>query len=415
MELKSFCETMGLGDEARLLLAPKWAEIQDKWNGTVPDFLSEGFLGKYLPMIKSADEKEIRRRAGEVAALCRKEPAAALYLHVLHYGSFVLKLSLSPALQSSFFGENEGIGYLLAALSVAPLIEEACRKREIPVSYAHDALQWIGGTVDIYKLAHDGIPGHTLSQLYWLHLHVDGELYRIGRFEYLLHTVPKWVPAVYRNAEGRLAVLTAPGLKLGADGLTVLRDEVVTSFIEEDGPFVTGIPCTPEGFAQPEKRLTVDTREYRPVCSPWDLVPSIHIPGGLRMRWEDAWDSMKQAKVFFKRYLKREIPMIVCGSWILNPALEKYASEGNMARFRRELCCCPMIRWGEDGRDGMFFAFGRSDADPTEIAPVNSIQRVLQAIFREEGTLRTGGMFVLTSDLDKLGCRYYRTKQKFLQ
>ena len=74
-----------------------------------------------------------------------------------------------------------------------------------------------------------------------------------------------------------------------------------------------------------------------------------------------------------------------------------------------------MIRWGEDGRDGMFFAFGRSDADPTEIAPVNSIQRVLQAIFREEGTLRTGGMFVLTSDLDKLGCRYYRTKQKFLQ
>ena len=57
----------------------------------------------------------------------------------------------------------------------------------------------------------------------------------------------------------------------------------------------------------------------------------------------------------------------------------------------------------------MFFAFGRDDVNPTEIEPVNSIQKVLQEIFRTEGTLRTGAMFVLTEDLEKLGNMYYRT------
>ena len=414
MELKSFCETMGMSDEARGLLAPRWTEILEHWTGTLPDFLSGVFIGKYLPMIKSPDEQEILRRAEDVIALCRKEPAAALYMHMLHYGVFVLRIPTSSLLVTTFFGENSGIAYLLAALSSAPLIEANCRKRGIPVSYAHDALQWIGGTVAIYKLAHDGIPGHTLSQLYWMHHHADGELYRIGRFEYLLHRLPPWAPLVFRNSEGRLAVLTAPDIKLGPSGLAVTKDEAVTSFIEEDGPFVTGIPVTPEGFARVGERLTVDRREFSPVCAPWDLVPSIHIPGGLRMKWEDALDSLRQAKVFFKRYYKREIPMIVCGSWILNPALEKFAPEGNMARFRRELFCAPMIRWSDVGRDGMFFAFGRDDKDPTEIPPVNSIQRVLQEIFRSEGTLRTGAMFVLASDLDKLGNAWYRTSQKLL-
>jgi len=414
MELNYFCNTMGLGDGARALLGPKWTEILERWNGGLPGFLSPDFLEKYLPMINSPDEQEILRRSGDVADLCRRESAAALYLHVLHYGAFVLNIAIFPNFATPFFGENEGIAYLLAALSSAPLIEENCRRREIPIAYAHDALLWIGGTVTIYKLAHDGIPGHTLRQLAWLHYHVAGELYRIGRFEYLLHRLPQWAPLVFRNSAGKLAVLTAPDIKLGSSGLAVFKDEVVTSYIEEDGPFVTGIPFSPEGFAKVGERLTVDRREYFPVCAPWDLVPSIHIPGGLRMKWEDALESMKRATAFFKRYFKREVPMFVCGSWILNPALEEFAPEGNMARFRREVFCAPMIRQGVADREGMFFAFGRDDKDPTEIAPVNSIQSILQEIFRSEGTLRSGAMFVLTSDLEKMGAEYYRTSQELL-
>lgn len=414
MDLKHFCEIMQLNEKAPQLLKDNWEKIISAWDGKVPEFVSIEFIKKQLPFLKTAHDGEIIERAQKVIDICRSSDEAALYMFILHYGAFVLKTSMDPGMQSKFFGENEGIAYLIAALSSAPLIAENCRKRGIPESYAEDALQWIGGTVDIYKLAHNDIAGHTLGQLYWLHHHVDGELYRIGRFEYLMHPLPSWAPLIFRNDAGTLAVLAAPNLKLNKEGLVVLADEDAVSFIEEDGCFITGMPCSPEGFVKVNERLTVDRREFKPVCAPWDLVPSIHIPGGSRMKWEDALDSMKQAKAFFKRYYKREIPMIVCGSWILNPALEKFAPQGNMARLRREVCCVPMMRWGTEGRDGMFFTFGRGDVDPTEIPAVNSAQKLIQQIFTAEGTLRTGGMFVLAEDLEKLGNQYYRTTQKFL-
>ena len=106
--------------------------------------------------------------------------------------------------------------------------------------------------------------------------------------------------------------------------------------------------------------------------------------------------------------------MIVCGSWIFNPAWEKFAPNGNIARLRRESFNIPMVRWSDKGRDGMLFAFGRDDVDPTELPAENSLQKVLQEIFKAEGTLRTGAMFVLSEDLDKLGNMYYRTCAKVL-
>jgi hypothetical protein len=416
MELKNFCAAMGLAEEAVCQLKPHWEKILNEWNGQLPEFVSEKFLRKYLPFLQLPveDEEEIIKRARKIIELCEKDEACALYMFVLHYGALILNLQLNPALKSDVWGENEGIAALLAAVSCAPLVEESCRKKGIPEKYALDALQWIGGTVAIYKLAHNNIPGHSLNQLYWLHLHVDGELYRIGRFEYLIHRLPEWVSLIFRNEDGVLAVLAPPKLKLDARGRVVNKDEYIESFIEEDGPFITGIPCSADGFARVNETLTIDRREFKPLCSAWDIVPSIHIPGGLRMGWEEVLDSMKEAKDFFRRYLKTEIRMIVCGSWILNPALEKFAPKGNMARFRKEVFALPMMRWGSEGRDGMFFAFGRGDVDPTELEAVNSVQRLLQEIFRAEGTLRTGGMFVLTEDLDKLGEMYYRTKQKVL-
>lgn len=415
MKLCEFCSEMKLSEEGALLLKPHWEKILNAWEEETSFFVSESYLKKYLPLLKTPDEAEIMRRGKEVIALCEENKAPALYMFVLYYCTFKLKLQVNPVLATSFWGENEGIAALIAALSCAPLIEENCREKQIPLHYAADVLQWIGGTVDIYKLSHNGIPGHSLQQLFWLRRHVDGELYRIGRFEYLIHRLPDWMPLVFRNDDGVLAVLAAPGLKLDARGLVTLKDDAVAeSFIEEEGALITGLPCAPDGSVRVNETLTVDRRAFKPVCAPWDIVPSIHIPGGLRMGWEDALNSMKEAKEFFCRYLKREVPMFVCCSWILNPAFEKFAPNGNMARFRRELFCVPTSRWGSDGRDGMFFSFGRSDADPTAFEPVNSLQKLLQTIFRAEGTLRTGGMFVLSEDLDKLGDMYYRTKQKVL-
>lgn len=407
---------MELSDDAAHLLKPHWEKIIEKWGRRVPEFVSEGYIKKYLPFLKvPEDEPEILKRTGNIIRTCHADEACSLYMFLLSHAAFELKLQVCPALKSKVWGEDEGMADLIAALSCAPMIAENCRKRNIPAHYATDALQWLGGTVKICKLAHNGIPGHPLPQLYWLKHHIDGELYRIGRLEYLIHRLPEWVPLIFRNDAGVFAVLAPPGMKFDAQGLVTLSEAPCTeSFIEEDGDYITGIPCSVEGLARVNETLTVDRREFKAVCTPWDIVPSIHIPGGERMSWEDVLNSMKEAKEFFRTYLTREIPMFVCGSWILNPALEKFLPEGNMARFRKETFNIPMVRWGTKGRDGMSFAFGREDVDPTEISPVNSIQKALQAIFKAEGTLRTGAMFVLCEDLEKLGNMYYRTQVRVL-
>ena len=415
MNLRDFCAEMRLSEKAFCLLEPHWQEILQAWQGKLPEFVSEEYVKKYLPLLQiPADDEEILYRFRRVIAGCNDSEAASLYMFVLHYGTFILKLQPYPDLLSPVWGEDEGAVALLAALSSCPLIIENCRKRNIPESYAIDALQWIGGTVITYKLAHNNIPGHPLQQLYWLRYQIEGRLYRIGRFEYLIHRLPEWVPMILRNDEGTFAVLASPGVKFDANGLVTLKDDaVIESFIEENGNFITGIPCNADGSARVNERLTVDRREFKPVCSPWDIIPSIHIPGGLRMSWEEALASMKAATEFFRNYLKHEIPMMVCNSWILNPALEKFAPNGNMARFRKECFSIPIKRSGS-GRDGMIFSFGRDDVDPTELPAATHIQKILQEIFKAEGTLRTGAIFILTSDLDKLGNMYYRNTQKVL-
>ena len=222
MDLKNFCTAMALSAKAYQLLEPHWEKILQEWQGKVPEFVSEEYLKKYLPFLQIPDdEEEILLRARKVIARCAENEAESLYLFVLYYGAFVLKLQLNPDLQSSVWGEDDGIAALIASLSSLPLIEENCRKRGIPEHYATDALQWIGGTVAIYKLSHNNIPGHSLQQLYWLHHHIDGKLYRIGRFEYLIHTLPSWAPCIFRNSD-----MTDLPLRFGA----VRTDEQNKSF-----------------------------------------------------------------------------------------------------------------------------------------------------------------------------------------
>jgi len=42
------------------------------------------------------------------------------------------------------------------------------------------------------------------------------------------------------------------------------------------------------------------------------------------------------------------------------------------------------------------------------------VQKILREIFSSEKTLRTGAVFVLTGDLDRLGNMYYRTSCQVL-
>ena len=419
LSLEQFCKTLGFDQNAMERIHPVWAQLVSSWDGKVPATATEDFFFKWYPYVKGPDASEIRPRLQRVIKALNSSTELACYLHLLIRATFFPKDKFSFGFLPpvAMLGEDEGIFILLAALSGAPYMEANYAKLGIPRQYLLDALSWIGGVVQLYIISHDGIPGFRQVQLYWLQHQTSGDLFRIGRLEFLMHRAPEFVPPIFKNPEGKLAVLCNPGLLLDHNGQTLPVDArpdqiAATSFLNDDGDTISGIPVTPDGHAQVGSVLTLDKREYTPVCTPWDLVPSLHIPGGSRMPWPSVLEAMKNARDFFKRYFHREVPMFVCHSWIFNPIWERLAPNGNIAAFRREVFTFPGIPPLSNGRYGMEFAYGRNDLAPDQLPAHTRLQELVRQAYTEEKMLRPGGMFVLTSDLDKLGGQYYRNRCK---
>ncbi len=402
--LEALSSTLALDATATHLIGAQWQALTEGWNGTLPEFLSEEFFLRFYPDVQGPPAETILPRVRDVIAQCRETEEAALYAYLLHRGIFVLtpQFASAPQLQPPpFFGENGGVLQLLVALSGAPLIQQKYSALGLPANYARDVMAWIGGTIAIYQAGHDGIPGHDQRQTPWIRHYVDGNLFRIGRLEYLMHTYPSWMPLVFKAADGRLEALVAHDTVLDADGLALPHSQeaqaAVIASIEEDGPLVTGIPVGGDGHALIHERRTVDTRVFRPVGAPWSLVPSVHIPGGQRMPLEAVQASLRQAKAFFRTYFHREVPMFVCGSWILNPLWQKYLPEGNMARLQQWAHTAPPN--ATYPRAGQFFVFGRDDVPPSELTPRNRMQEAMRRAYMDGGELRQHAMFVLTDEL----------------
>lgn len=170
---------------------------------------------------------------------------------------------------------------------------------------------------------------------------------------------------------------------------------------------VTGTPVTPYGKVLIGRKVTIDLAEWEGICQPWELVPSIHIPGGGGMKPELVKQSMLDAKEFFRKYFKQDVKLFVCASWILNPDWETELPDSNLAKFMREGYMTPFGRAG--GRDGIFFIFGRTDNEAPLTYPAhNTMQQAFHRLLKAGRPLRSGAVFFLTDKLDRFGTQYYR-------
>ena len=395
---------LNLTDNAYHTIGRRWRQLSEGWDGTMPEFLDEEFFRKYFNYAHAAgDVDDLMERIRKVLDICRSTPEVAMYAHMYYRAIFVVKpgLSSEDLTPPEILGENGGVFNLLVAMAAAPLIEKNFKAFGIPEKYAHDIIQWLGGAIGIYRQGHNGIPGHSNLQTYWLRFYADLKLFRIGRLEYLMHPCPAWAPMVFRAEDGRLQVLASEGGLFDEKGLVLpasMADKAVdTADVREDGRFVVGMPIAEDGHALVGQRVKVDTSVFKPVCTPWSLVPSMHIPGGLRLDLEEVKDSLRQAKEFFRTYFHRDVPMFVCESWILNPAWRRYLPDGNMTRL--QLWAHAAQPSSTTGKDGDFFVFGRSDVPVDRLPATNHIQRVLQQALKEEGLLRCGALFVLADEI----------------
>lgn len=405
MNFSEFVRAMGWSDDEAQLIKPRYHD--DPALEKEPFFAADDFVKRYWPL--TGYREDILPQVAEFRK--RLTPEICVYLN-LRYRWLYLDKKEPELLKIRPLKEFHGLASLLLALAALPLIEAKHKELGIPARMLAGVGDWIGNTIDNFRQAHDGEIGHDLRQTHWLIFSVNGKLFRIGRFEYLLHNAPEWLPAIYENKQtGKTIALCRDGWELNRQGLRSAGSDPVAKVarLRWSEQTVTGILVDPRGFAELNREITLDLEEYRPLLCDHEYVPSVHIPGGGKMTLELARQSLRAAAEFFEQYFEYEIKAFVCGSWILNPAFERELPDSNLAQLMRQLYLFPGY---PELKSGLFFVFGTDEGEFGKHYPAdNSLRQAFHRIWEAEHIFRSGGMFVLTRDLEKFGTQFYRNHQ----
>jgi hypothetical protein len=312
-----------------------------------------------------------------------------------------------PCLDAAL-GELGGAFYLLVALDAVPRIRAVHQRLGIPDLISRDTCRHYIEPVRMYGEHHNGYTGVTPGALYWWRNHVRGDLYRIGRLEYMLKPFKGPVQAFRQRASRGVLALAADATCFDGDGLVARSDTDPAwqaQYRAADAGW-NGTPVTPNGRAL-RRQITLAASEWEPALAPGDTILEVHIPGGGNMAPPRCRESMAQALAFFARqFPDRPAAGFACNSWILNPDLERiYRPQANMVKWQRELYLFPVP---SGDRNGVYFVFGRGDID-VETAPRDtSLRRALLDHLAAGMRVVSGGMFLLTEDFQRYGTQVYR-------
>lgn len=404
------CRELQLDAAAARLLEPHFISEAPNWPGTT-FFLDDAFIQRYYPRLQAAVIP--LDTLLQTAALARQSPAVQLYAWLLYRCFYVTftpgSLNQMPDL-TGIFGVHAGGFHLLVALAAFPLVEAGMAKAGLPLHYSNYVGNWFYETNLNYAAAHGGNNGYPARQFGWVANFIKARVLRIGRFEYELHDLPEWVPAVYRRKSDRkLLFLCREGWHFDAEGLRAHPDQGIlrTSLRFADNS-VTGTPINPHGIPDLQQTTTISLDDFEEAVSAWEMVPSIHIPAGGGMTPDAALQSLREARTVFKTCLGRDLRAFVCMSWILSPDWERELPDSNLAKFRQLGYLTPGLP--PSGLDGLYFIFGCSGTpDWNQLPADNSIRRAFHRVHADGRPLRNGAIFFACEDLDLLEPGYYRS------
>ncbi len=413
MNINDVLETLDIADAAAIL-APHWDSSATSLPDHLPHFLSPETISstRALAHLPVEADPVLYAAAQKIAA---SPPLLQLAWHCQrllceHLDYELAKLRQWPVLTAAL-GELSGAFYLLVGLAAMPRIRAIHQKLGIPedISLATCG-RHCPETVGRYREHHNGQFGVLPGAIHWLRHYICGDLYRLGRLEYMIR--PFGGPLhVFRHQHTRAVVALSTDASLFDDeGLAVRTDAIDATHTwraelsQHDG-YISGFPISPHGHAL-QREITLCLDEWQNALSPGDAIIEVHIPGGGQMSVASCRESMQQALDFFPRYFPQQtFAGFACGSWILNPQLAQiYRADSNMVLWQRELHLYPTP---SGSRSGLTFVFGKDDID-IETAPRDtSLRRALLDHMAAGGRLIGGGMFMLCEDFAHFGTQVY--------
>lgn len=373
-----------------------------------PELLAERWRALQLPGTPEAAEEAITE-----AGKCEYFQHLYYYLYYYWYkleNALIYNHKLPDMHQCLNNGQQVGLLELAMAIAGCPSIEKKFAALKLPAHYAQDSLMRI--TEDALAFSsRQGYLAYPTNAHHWMRFFVNGELFRIGRFEYM--TVPDampFAPYVYKHKKsGRVIALCRENWRLDRNGWQLWRDYpdeepyCVTTF-EENTDFVRGTPIDPAGFAEVGKVVTLDKNEYELLWDDKDFIPDMHIPPGGGMTPELCEKSLKEAMEFFERYFDCKPKAFICFSWVFNPDLCEVLPESNLAKFMRNVYLTP---FAGSSLSGLSFVFGKSGKDWSNYAAETSLQKAFHALRKQSRRLKTGGMFIEAEGINNFNGDYY--------
>lgn len=404
-------------------------ELFESWNySLLPELLPEesvlaasalkgGFIAGKLPACDS--RAELLDRLETLAEKVLGNPALMdyyLFCNALAFNELASHKNFRPvqlpSLDELLGGVESKLWDLLLYFGAAAQWFETYRKLGVPEEYAASIIESLPLVLKNYREM-NGCFGYPRQTLHWLGHYVQGTLFRIGRFEYMVREAAPWVPLAFRsNKTGQVVLMARHNWKMLGNGLRLPLDEPFakadysTRLLMTD-KFVRGTYIDPTGFAMLDKEITLDLEEFKPMWQPGQLTAEIHIPGGGGMTMERCQASLKEAREFFWKYFGWKTPFFWCVSWVFNPDIAAELPESNIAELQKRVYLAPRDSTGDSG---LGFVFGRSDGNWLDYPEETSLQRAFKRLITKGIPLKNGCMIIDDAGIDAFEVDFYRKR-----
>jgi hypothetical protein len=220
----------------------------------------------------------------------------------------------------------------------------------IPYEVAQDTFTDINIWVNNYRSKNNGRWG--LSNLAWIYLSISAQMFRIGSLQYLCRPF-HFYARFYRNVDDNsVIILSKSGIKFRQDGLLDGTNDICdenggyVTELDEVESFVNSNCFIKDGYAY-KKDIKLPKSQWEAVLYEGVESLAMHIPKGAKISYDDCLDSLYNAYVFFKmRFPERPLRSFHCGSWLLEPQLQKLLPpSSNIVGFQKFFHLFPLDGW----------------------------------------------------------------------
>ncbi|HEU5103368.1 MAG TPA: acyltransferase domain-containing protein [Roseiflexaceae bacterium] len=334
-------------------------------------------------------------------------PAVCAIVSAAHHCVYETTDDYTAATQQAdaVMGAEADLLHALLVLDCIRLVREKHAQRGVPseisraVSQRH-AIAWLRDAIE--QRGHvgisDWIPG-------WCRTVGSGELYRLGRLEFVLKAWDYPFRGYANTHTHKAIVLAEAGQQFNDDGYFGGSVTWTTTLSATDDA-VIGFPISPEGYAL-QQQVRLPATEWHLALKHGDPVLDIHVPAEGALTIEALRDALRQAETFFDHYYpQRPFVAYVCDSWLFSPQLQAMLPpDSNILRWQREGYLLP----GEDDSESFLtFTFGSKTIDIATAPQDTRLQRAVIAHLAANGKLYCGSWVLLRSDLNRFGTQPYR-------